>query len=189
VSFAVKQQNNTDTSTNRQPEGAALSSGPIPASETPRDIVRILNLGPHDRPDLRRIGYWRALEHAGDPIPEHAYVIGMAPLQADGGYTGERADAFMRLPWPGDHLDPNMPTDLRKRVCEALESAPIVARYCGNARSRLQPMGSCGGCERSNGAWVWPNGLVHYVADHGLVLCDDFLRSLGIIRGDGEGTP
>ncbi len=28
MSFAVKQSENTDTSTNRQPEGAALSSGP-----------------------------------------------------------------------------------------------------------------------------------------------------------------
>jgi hypothetical protein len=153
---------------------------PNPASETPGDIVRILNLGPRDRPDLRRIGYWRALSHPGDQIPEHHDLLGMAPLRADGGYSGPQADAFMRLPWPGDHLDPDMPADLRLRICNALESAPIVARYCGNARSRLQPKGSCGGCERSNGEWVWPNGLVHYVSDHGLVLCDEFLHSLGI---------
>jgi hypothetical protein len=112
-----------------------------PTNQTPSDI------GPRDRPELRRIGYWRALERSNDPIPKHADVLDMAPLRADGGHIGSQAEAFMRLPWPGDHLDPNMPIALREQICDAR---------------------------------VWPVGLAHYVADHGLVLCDDFLRSLGI---------
>ena len=152
-----------------------------PATCIPQDIVDTLRLGPAEtRRTCKHIGYWRALQFVVDPIPPHVNVLGTAPLQWDGGYTGDQAEAFTRLPWPGDHLDASMPVERREAIADALGSFPIVARYCGNARSRLQPMGLCGGAERGNGTWVWPVGLIHYVIDHGLVLDDLFLASLGM---------
>jgi hypothetical protein len=80
-----------------------------PATYISQDIVDILRLGPRDNPEAKdappdrslrkRIGYWRALRHPDDPIPQHCKVLGTAPLRADGGHEGAAAEAFMRLPW------------------------------------------------------------------------------------------
>jgi hypothetical protein len=82
-----------------------------------------------------------------------------------------------RLPLPQE-LVGTMETEVRERVCEYLSGGELFETYRGYSWCRF----GCGigydrmGCrEFTDGEWVWPEGLVHYVRCHGIVLPEEFV--------------
>lgn len=163
-----------------------------------------------DRAELRCIGYWRShpdpthpdasgqhgdyaqhlLEIIADPskdrqalFPEDLAPYGgsrEAHRQAALQREQAKAVAWASLPWPGEHLDPDMPFGERERIAALLDAAPVVAGYCGASWDRVDPSEPLNGSlERSAGGYVWPSGLSTYVRKYGLVLDPEFLAAIG----------
>lgn len=81
------------------------------------------------------------------------------------------------LPLPQE-LVGEMPDSVREAVCDYLRNGKPVERFLGYSWCRYhcgakdQEMGSR---EFSDGEWIWPEGLVHYVSNHGIVLPEEFV--------------
>jgi hypothetical protein len=83
----------------------------------------------------------------------------------------------LHLPLPQE-LVGEMADSVRDAVCAYLSAGDEFVVYRGNSWCRFR----CGegdmGCrELTDGEWVWPEGLVHYVRVHGVVLPADFVAS------------
>src|SRR5262245_6831386 len=79
-----------------------------------------------------------------------------------GYWGGERAES---LPSPESFVDPGWDVDERDVVGSYLRRGFVVRAYLG-----LSPCRICGGpngsLELSDGTYIWPEGLAHYVIDH-----------------------
>ena len=84
-----------------------------------------------------------------------------------------------RLPLPQE-LVGELSAAIRDRVCGYLTAGELFEQYRGLSWCRFR----CGAADRemgfrefTDGEWVWPEGLVHYVRHHGIVLPEEFLAS------------
>ena len=72
-----------------------------------------------------------------------------------------------------------MPTQDRLRLIDYLRAGRIYASYLGYSWCRFgcgvqdQRMGSR---DLTDGSWVWPEGLAHYVSEHGITLPEQFVK-------------
>jgi len=85
----------------------------------------------------------------------------------------------LSLPHPGE-LVGEMPADVRAAVCHYLSNGSYCTGYRGQSYCRFH----CGAERRemghrefTDGEWIWPEGLVHYVRHHGIVLPDEFIAA------------
>lgn len=150
------------------------------------EVAERLNLG---KPGYRCIGFWRH-DPSTDPAKTAAGIQAKtcreAVARSDRNYTTQEADEYetraeyeARLPWPGDHVDPNMSVAERERVARLLDAAPVLVSYRGSSWDRLDPARPRNGsCERHRAGYVWPSGLSHYVRAYGLVLDADFIAAI-----------
>jgi hypothetical protein len=81
------------------------------------------------------------------------------------------------LPLPQE-LVGELPAGVRKAVCEYLGRGELYAVYRGYSWCRFH----CGIddeglklVEYTDGEWIWPGDLVHYVNVHGILLPDEFI--------------
>lgn len=88
---------------------------------------------------------------------------------------------FDRLPDPRDLVDPNWPLRERELIAVYLDAAPDVEHWMGYSYCRF----NCGihGTEmgttdKSDGRYLWPEGLSHYVLKHSVRLPEDFIRHI-----------
>ncbi|OHV29066.1 hypothetical protein BCD49_36705 [Pseudofrankia sp. EUN1h] len=81
-----------------------------------------------------------------------------------GYWAGERAEGW---PSPEDFIDVGWDVDERDVVGNYLRRGFVARAYMG-----LSPCRICGrhngSLELSDGTYIWPEGLAHYVADHGV---------------------
>jgi hypothetical protein len=73
------------------------------------------------------------------------------------------------------------PPDLRDRICGYLQSGQVRVRYLGWSfcRFRCGAKGrELGDADLTDGEWVWPQGLPHYVRCHGIRLPPPFIESM-----------
>lgn len=89
--------------------------------------------------------------------------------------TAWTQNAERALPDPRDFIDPDWSQEERDRVAQYLRAHPIRNRYRGFSECRICgcPNGST---DRSDGTYVWPSGLAHYVEAHSVRLPADFLQ-------------
>lgn len=85
---------------------------------------------------------------------------------------------FEHLPNPADLADPRWPQPESRRVADYLDRGQIAAVYDGESPCRLCPSPN-GSRERTDGTYLWPEGLSHYVLEHGVRLPAEFLRHAG----------
>ena len=99
------------------------------------------------------------------------------------GYWREPQDRD--LPDPRDLIDPDWDPTTRRRVCAYLSRPTFVQPYVSAGFSRCRFCKELNGSgELSDGVYVWPDGLVHYIRDHQVRLPDDVVEH--IVRATGR---
>ena len=99
------------------------------------------------------------------------------------GYWNDLVDNFDFL-WPQE-LVSERPHPNREKVSEYLSKGKICARYKGRSRCRICKK-LLGSCEQTDGVYVWPENLDHYVLEHNVVLPDEFIAH---VEGNGLNSP
>lgn len=108
---------------------------------------------PHKRRTKLHIGYWA---NSKDPKLDSYEKRGIL------------------LAWPEDYVDPDWKGHERNLVIAHLRNAPDSNHYFGFATCRLCGI-KVGSSEKSDGTYVWPAGLAHYLEDHSLRPPPEFL--------------
>ena len=76
-------------------------------------------------------------------------------------------------PRPEDLIDNEWDTHQRYLVADYLSRGFVSRSYMGNSPCRICGLDN-GALELSDGMFVWPDGLSHYVRDHGIRLPIEF---------------
>ena len=97
------------------------------------------------RPCLRQVGYWK------------------------GGDRGNRG-----LPDPADFVDPAWDLATRAATTEYLRAGEVYLFCCGLSPCRFCGCGN-GNKDLTNGFYLWPEGLAHYLERHTVRLPDEFV--------------
>lgn len=92
--------------------------------------------------------------------------------------------ASLEDPWPepGDLVDSDWEEEEREDVAEYLKRGMVAGRCMGHSRCRLcgKPNGSL---ELTDGVYVWPEGLAHYIESHQVRLPSEFVEHVRQITG------
>ena len=97
-----------------------------------------------------------------------------------GYWAGRAGDGW---PDPADFVDLSMDEFEREDVAAHLEHGVIARAFMGLSRCRL--CGELNGAlELSDGTYIWPEGLAHYVRDHSVRLPHEFVEHVASV---GEG--
>jgi hypothetical protein len=84
-----------------------------------------------------------------------------------------------RLPLPQE-LVGEMPATVRNAVCKYLSEGYLFATYRGYSQCRFRCGASgeqMGYREYTDGEWVWPEGLLHYIRAHNVIVPEGFVAS------------
>lgn len=112
---------------------------------------------------LKLIGYWNG--------PEDGDIVGEEP---DPEFPDETAYI-----WPQDLVDPGWRLADRPLITSFLKSAPTINAYLGLSWCRFRcGIEHLGAKEYSDGEWVWPEGLAHYVERHLIRLPEEFITHI-----------
>src|ERR1700712_5643892 len=65
---------------------------------------------------------------------------------------------------------------LAEKIATFLESGKFFASYLGSSWCRFGCPGNNGSAEFTDGVWLWPGGLAHYVRHHSVGLPTDFVN-------------
>ena len=95
-------------------------------------------------------------------------------LQIIGYWRSEREP---HLPDPADWVDPDYPELDREIFADYLDSGILVRQYLGLSDCRICGITN-GSAELTDGRFVWPTGLSHYVRDHSVRLPPSIERAL-----------
>jgi hypothetical protein len=121
-------------------------------------------------PSRHLIGYW-----CDD---RRAAMRAWGAADAEGGEPVPKGTADGSLFIHPRHLvDAGWAREERPRVVRYLSEAPVCAAYDGLSYCRFG-CGPNGSTEHTDGVWVWPEGLAHYVQIHDVRLPEDFLARL-----------
>lgn len=160
-----------------QPPGVQrlfAQSDPCPARRPPvlqRTMNRVADLAPDQWKQLRHIGYWC---HGPDESRSPDIVVDPS------GATRQAPQMNMSdLPDPRTLIDAQWDPQERQRVVEYLEQAYGTPwHYMGFSWCRFRcgiPDSAMGSGERTDGTWLFPEGYVHYVREHGVKPSERFL--------------
>lgn len=83
-----------------------------------------------------------------------------------------RSDRRPDLPDPADFIDSEIDDDRRGRLASYLNSGTLAAAFLGLSTCRLCGAEN-GSVEYTDGMYVWPEGLAHYVREHSVRLPTD----------------
>lgn len=94
-----------------------------------------------------------------------------APLQMIGFWKDRIADAF---PLPMELEAPQ--TLASGLLADFLDAGVVAERWRGMAECRYECEGYLGSTDLSDGVWLWPEGLAHYVRYHAVALPPSFVE-------------
>lgn len=80
------------------------------------------------------------------------------------------------LPHPSNMIDRSWSAKERRAVLKYLRTGRVKSRYLGFSHCRcgcVDPVP--GSADMTDEVWVWPEGLTHYVEEHGVRLPADFV--------------
>jgi len=93
------------------------------------------------------------------------------------GYWRLRQEDLPNLPHPAELVDPGWDPKVRRKISTYLKRPAFALTYVYAGYSPCRLCGLPNGCaERSDGVFVWPEGLAHYVDAHDVRLPDDFVE-------------
>jgi len=108
---------------------------------------------------LTKIGYWR---------PRDEDLPGSISAEIWAKEFGE--------PWPGDFVDESWDPGDREQVAGYLDAGDCHEACKGYSPCRLCDLRKNGTSCLTDGTYVWPSGLSHYVREHAVRPPDDFIR-------------
>ena len=88
------------------------------------------------------------------------------------------SDREPELPMP----DSNEFVEHEEEIVQYLKNGREINAYRGSSPCRLCDKRNNGSREQSDGTYIWPNGLAHYVEDHNIRLPDKFVEYLRMIN-------
>ena len=105
---------------------------------------------------------------------ETGHMIGLWTMAAD------NPDGLLGFPHPASLVDLTWEAERRDRIVAYLRSGHTRARFMGHSFCRFEDCdhderNALGSTDLTDGLWIWPEGLWHYVADHGIRLPDAFV--------------
>ncbi|MCF2532249.1 hypothetical protein [Yinghuangia soli] len=86
-----------------------------------------------------------------------------------------RSDTNDRLPHPANLVDTTWDGNERALVVDYLDDGRTGRRFMGVSLCRICGAHN-GGDEKTDGVYVWPSGLAHYVEHHGVRLPKEFVE-------------
>lgn len=125
----------------------------------------------HMYPDRRFVGFWRQHRNLDDHLA--GIELCREPVLQQARQDDLRRDAKYQLPWPGEF--PTQDAVTTDTVLRHLESGAVCGQYFGWSACRICGKQN-GSTDLTDGVWVWPEGLVHYVKGHGIGLPQDFIE-------------
>lgn len=84
-------------------------------------------------------------------------------------YPDPNLSAFQCVNW--EEYDKN-------RVCQYLKDGKMFEGYFGFSSCRICNKLKNGALELTDGVWVWPEGLAHYVECHDILLPEEFFQHI-----------
>jgi len=103
----------------------------------------------------------------------------MTALQIPKG-VGYWDDGWMPLPTPERLVRPGWRSQELSRIVTYLQEGTVMRAYFGMADCRFRECGRVlGSRDRSDGEWIWPEGLEHYLTAHAVCLPESFVESMG----------
>lgn len=97
-----------------------------------------------------------------------------------------RANDPSDLPWPEDFIDFDWDLGVRDAVLAWMEAQQHIQSWRGYSWCRICGFGSNGTTDMSDGTYVWPEGLLHYIREHGVRPPQEFIdHALGRRPHDG----
>jgi len=126
------------------------------SQQLPEDESSSASSSPTPSHTLKLLGYWSYPAHYGiSPDPEE-------PVWPD----------IRRAVQPGWRMEE------REKILAYLRQGHLYCAYFGYSSCRFQCRGTysiLGTAELTDGEWVWPDGLVHYIERHGVILPEEFV--------------
>ena len=109
---------------------------------------------------LKLIGYWNDKGPGGRPLF---------------GETG--SSEYANYPSPLELISPGWFGDEKTDLISYLRSGLVLFQYFGGSTCRfLCENRQLGGNELTDGVWIWPEGLAHYVEEHDVILPEEFVN-------------
>ena len=99
------------------------------------------------------------------------------PIPKGVGYWGGGADDPKDLPTPQVLVRTLWQFGRRARIARYLANGNVLGGWCGTALCRLCDE-SFGACDMTDGVWIWPERLEHYVLEHAVSLPGTFLETM-----------
>jgi hypothetical protein len=95
------------------------------------------------------------------------------------------SDDAPRWPRPVEFVDPTWNANERARVIDHLRRGSVARAYLGRSTCRICG-DAVGALELSDGMFIWPEGLLHYVEAHDVRLPQRFVDNVGQILDVSE---
>lgn len=109
-----------------------------------------------------------ALQNSEENVTEHAGRLTLIGYWAGPDTTGS-------WPSPVDFVDLGWDQDDRDYIARYLTEGRVVWGFMGYSLCRFCGKNN-GDLELSDGTYLWPSGLAHYVAEHGVRLPEEFVQ-------------
>lgn len=93
------------------------------------------------------------------------------------GFWATGLDDPAPLPMPQGLVDPGWEVD-RERVAAYLDAGRTLFGFFGHSWCRFGCAGALGCRDLTDGPWVWPAGLSHYIREHDVVLPDEVIAHM-----------
>jgi hypothetical protein len=99
-------------------------------------------------------------------------------MRGIGYWRNEHEEEFRECPLPQNLVDRSWQAGELTRVIAYLASGRVYEVYRGYSHCRFRcgiESRLMGSCDLTDGSWVWPQGLAHYVETHAVALPDEFV--------------
>ncbi len=110
----------------------------------------------------------------------------MEPLRGIGYW---RNDTHPELPDPRDFVDPNWDQGTRDHIVDYLRRGLLARVFMGYSSCRICGKRDNGELEQTDGTYLWPSGLAHYVSDHLVRLPEEFVCHVRDVTVSNEEAP
>ena len=128
------------------------------------------------------MGFWDRFrrKEVDEPLPLEMRKIGFWRTRPDD------PEGLLGYPHPASLVDRSWEADRRGRIVDFLRGGHTLAAYLGFSFCRFDDChlehSALGTRDFTDGRWVWPEGLGHYVANHGVRLPDAFIADAATHR-------